>query len=66
MAKNRKADEGRAVAEGTYIDDKDRALNPVGRFFRHNAMHNGTTPMIVDEFERCAKCVMLDFWKPNA
>jgi hypothetical protein len=27
------------------IDDVDRALNPIGRSFRHNAMHAGTTRM---------------------
>ena len=48
------------------IDDVDRALNPLGRFFRHTAMHAGTTPMVVDEFGRCARCVKLGFWKPDA
>ena len=48
------------------IDDVDRALNPMGRFFRHNAMHAGTTRMVLDEFGRCAKCVKLGWWKPDA
>jgi hypothetical protein len=48
------------------IDDLDRALNPLGRFFRHGAMHNGTTPMMADEFGRCARCVKLGFWEPDA
>jgi len=48
------------------IDDIDRALNPMGRFFRHNAMHAGTTPIVLDEFGRCAKCVKLGWWKPDA
>jgi hypothetical protein len=48
------------------IDDVDRALNPMGRFFRHNAMHAGTTQMVLDEFGRCAKCVKLGWWKPDA
>ena len=48
------------------IDDVDRALNPMGRFFRHNAMHAGTAPMVLDEFGRCAKCVKLGWWKPDA
>jgi hypothetical protein len=26
----------------------------------------GTTPMVLDEFGRCAKCVRLGFWKPDA
>ncbi len=32
------------------VDDLDRSLNPIGRFFRHAAMHAGTTPMVYDEF----------------
>ena len=48
------------------IDDVDPALNPIGRFFRHNAMHAGTTRMVLDEFGRCAKCVKLGWWKPDA
>ncbi|MGH9810023.1 MAG: hypothetical protein ACRD9W_22695 [Terriglobia bacterium] len=48
------------------IDDVDRALNPMGRFFRHNAMHAGTTQMVLDAFGRCAKCVKLGWWKPDA
>ena len=48
------------------IDDVDRALNPLGRFFRHNAMHAGTTRMVPDEFGRCAKCVKLGWWKSDA
>jgi hypothetical protein len=48
------------------IDDQDRALNPIGRFFRHNAMHAGTTRMVLDEFGRCAKCAKLGLWKLDA
>jgi hypothetical protein len=44
------------------IDDVDRALNPLGRFYRHNAMHAGTIQMAVDEFGRCARCVKLGFF----
>jgi hypothetical protein len=51
---------------GDCIDDVDRALNPIGRFLRHNAMHAGTTRMVLDEFGRCAKCVKLGWWKPDA
>jgi hypothetical protein len=47
-------------------DDVDRALIPLGRFFRHAAMHAATTPMVVDEFGRRARCVNLGFWKPDA
>ena len=52
--------------EDDCIDDVDRALNPIGRFFRHNAMHAGTTRMVLDEFGRCAYCVKRGFWKPDA
>jgi DNA end-binding protein Ku len=48
------------------IDDVDRALNPIGRFFRHNAMHAGTIPMVCDEFGRCLKCLKLGFWRADA
>jgi hypothetical protein len=52
--------------EDDCIDDVDRASNPIGRFFRHNAMHAGTTRMVLDEFGRCAYCVKRGFWKPDA
>jgi len=52
--------------EDDCIDNVVRALNPIGRFFRHNAMHAGTTRMVLDEFGRCAWCVKLGFWKPDA
>jgi hypothetical protein len=48
------------------IDDVDRALNPIGRFFRHTAMHAGTIPMVCDEFGRCLKCLKLGFWRADA
>jgi hypothetical protein len=48
------------------IDDVDRACNPLGRFYRHNGMHAGTARMVLDEFGRCAYCVKLGFWKPDA
>jgi hypothetical protein len=48
------------------IDSVDRALNPLGRFFRQAAMHAGIMPMTVDEFGRCARCMKLGFWKPDA
>jgi hypothetical protein len=41
-------------------------LNPLGRFHRHNNMHAGTIPMVLDEFGRCAYCVKLGYWKPDA
>jgi DNA end-binding protein Ku len=48
------------------IDDVDRALNPIGRYFRHTAMHAGTIPMVCDEFGRCLKCLKLGFWRADA
>ena len=48
------------------IGDQDHTLNPIGRFFRHSAMHVGTTRMLLDEFGRCARCVKLGFWIPDA
>jgi hypothetical protein len=29
-------------------------------------MHAGTTPMVLDDFGRCARCVELGWWKPDA
>ncbi len=54
------------IIEDDCIDDVDRALNPLGRLDRHNAMHAGTARMVLDEFGRCARCVKLGFWKPDA
>ena len=51
---------------GDQLSPEYRALNPMGRYFRHNAMHAGTTRMVLDEFGRCAKCVKLGWWKPDA
>jgi hypothetical protein len=48
------------------IDDVDRASNSIGQFFRHNAMHDGRTPMVLDAFGRCAMCVKLGWWRPDA
>jgi hypothetical protein len=66
MTKHRIEDHDRTEIEDDCIDDVDRALNPIGRFYRHNAMHAGTTRMVLDEFGRCARCVKLGFWKPDA
>jgi hypothetical protein len=64
--KDRIEDRDRIAVEDVCIDDADRALSPIGRFFRHNATHERTTRMVLDEFGRCAKCVKLGFWKPDA
>jgi hypothetical protein len=48
------------------IDDLDTTLNPIGRFYRHLAMHAGTIPMVIDEFGRCRRCLMLGFWRADA
>jgi hypothetical protein len=66
MTKDQIEDQDRIEADDVCIDEQDRALNPIGRFLRHNAMHAGTTQMVLDEFGRCARCVKLGFWKPNA
>jgi len=66
MTVGRSKNKDQIEVDDVCIDDLDRALNPIGRFYRHNAMHAGTTPMVLDEFGRCAKCVALGFWKPNA
>ena len=58
--------ERRDLSDETFIDDVDYALNPIGRFYRHNAMHAGTTRMVLDEFGRCAQCIKLGFWRPDA
>ena len=52
-------------SEDGYIDDVDRSLSPYGRFLRHNHMHGGVVPMVLDEFGRCAHCVQKGFWRPN-
>jgi hypothetical protein len=65
MTKDRSKDKDDIGVDDICIDDLDRALNPIGRFYRHNAMHAGTSRMVLDEFGRCAKCVELGFWKPD-
>lgn len=66
MNKDQTTDSDPIMIKGGCIDDVDRALNPLGWFYRHNAMHAGTIPMVLDEFGRCARCVKLGFWKPDA
>ena len=66
MAKDRIKDSDPIIIVDDCIDDVDHACTPLGWFYRHNAMHAGTTPMLLDEFGRCARCVVLGFWKPDA
>ena len=66
MTKDRIKDSDPIMIVDDCIDHVDRALTPLGRFYRHNAMHAGTTRMVLDEFGRCARCVKLGFWKPDA
>ena len=66
MTKDRIMDSDPIMIVDDYIDRVDRALTPLGWFYKHNAMHAGTTPMVLDAFGRCARCVELGFWKPDA
>jgi hypothetical protein len=52
MTEDRSKDQDRIGIDDVCIDNQDRALNPIGRFFRHNAMHSGTARMALDEFGR--------------
>jgi hypothetical protein len=52
--------------EDGFIDYVDRSLDPYGRFLRHNHMHAGVVPMVLDEFGRCAYCVRKGLWRSNA
>ena len=65
VTKDRIEDKDPVGVDDICIDDVDRTLNGIGRFFRHNAMHAGTARMVFDGYGRCAKCVALGFWKPN-
>jgi len=57
MTKDRIEDCDVIEIEHDRIDGVDRILNPIGRFFRHSAMHAGTTRMVLDEFGRlCSVC----------
>ena len=66
MTKDQIEDRARIMIGDDCIDNVDRACNPLGRFYRHNGMHAGTTRMVLDEFGRCAYCVKLGFWKADA
>jgi hypothetical protein len=66
MTKHRNEERDPIETKDDWIDDVDRALNPLGRYHRHNYMHTGTIPMVFDEFGRCAYCVKNGQWKPDA
>jgi hypothetical protein len=66
MTKDRIEDSDPIMIKDDRIDNLDRALTPLGWFYKHNAMHAGTTPMVLDEFGRCARCVKLGFWRACA
>jgi hypothetical protein len=66
MDKDRKEDSSPTEIEDGYIDDADRSLDPYGRFLRHNYMHEGLVPIVLDEFGRCAYCIKNGHWRPNA
>ncbi len=66
MTKDQIKDSDPIIIEDDCIDDVDRALNPLGRLYRHNAMHAGTARMVLDEYGRCARCIKLGFWRPDA
>lgn len=54
------------MIEDDCIDHVDREHTSLNWWYRHNAMHAGTIPMLLDEFGRCAYCVRRGFWKPDA
>ena len=66
MTEDRIEDSDPIIIVDDGIDQVDRAHTTLGWFYRHNAMHAGTTPMLLDEFGRCAYCVKRGFWKPDA
>ena len=45
MIKDRTEDHGPIVILDDCIGPVDRALTPLGWFYKHNAMHAGMTPM---------------------
>ena len=61
MTKDRIKDSDPIMIADDCIDGLDRALNPLGRFYRHNAMNADTTRMVLDEFGRCVHVLSLAF-----
>jgi hypothetical protein len=66
MTEDRTEDSDPIIIVDDCIDQVDRALTPLAWFYAHNAMHAGTIPMLLDEYGRCARCVKLGFWRPDA
>ena len=66
MSNQQRTNESLEKKEDDSIDNADRSLNPYGRFLRHNHMHEGAVPMVLDGLGRCAYCVKLGFWRTNA
>jgi hypothetical protein len=66
MTKDQITDAAPIMIKDDCVDDLDRSLNPIGRFYRHNAMHEGTIQMVLDEYGRCSRCVKLGLWGPDA
>jgi len=50
MNKDQIKDSDPILIKDDCIDNLDSALTPLGWFYKHNAMHAGTTPMVLDEF----------------
>jgi hypothetical protein len=66
MTKDRTEDNDPIIIVDDGIDQVDRAHTTLGWFYRHNAMHAGTIPMLLDEFGRCAYCVKRGWFKLDA
>ena len=66
MTKDRIEDSDPIIIVDDCIDHVDREHTSLNWWYRHNAMHAGTIPMLLDEFGRCAYCVKRGFWKPDA
>jgi hypothetical protein len=59
-------DRDRIEIEDDCSDDVDRVLNPITGSIGTAPCTHGTISIMLDEFGRCARCVILGFWKPNA
>ena len=66
MTKDRIEDSDPIIIVDDGIDQVDREHTSLNWWYRHNAMHAGTIPMLLDEFGRCAYCVKRGWFKPDA